>query len=94
MTIRRDGQRLLLEGPVTLATHVALRDAAAPLMTDAALEIDWQGVEAVDSSALALILHWRREAAATGRGLTLRNLPAGVTALAELYGVSEFVAAV
>ncbi|MCC6706807.1 MAG: STAS domain-containing protein [Gammaproteobacteria bacterium] len=89
--IRRDGQRLLLDGPVTLATHVALRDAATPLMTDAALEIDWQGVDAVDSSALSLILHWRRAAVAAGRSITLHNLPSGVTALAELYGVSEFV---
>lgn len=89
--IRRDGQRLLLDGPVTLATHVALRDAAAPLMADTALEIDWHGVDAVDSSALCLILHWRRAAAAAGRSLTLHNVPNGVTALAELYGVSEFV---
>ena len=89
--IRRDGQRLVIEGPVTLATHVALREAATPLFGDGALDIDWQGVEAVDSSALCLILHWRRLAAAAGRPLNFRNLPGGVTALAELYGVSEFV---
>lgn len=90
--IRRDGPRLRIEGPVTLATHVALRDAAAALFADDTVDIDWQGVEAVDSSALCLILHWRRLATAAGRQLTQSNLPSGVTALAELYGVSEFVA--
>ena len=89
--IRRDGERLLLDGPVTLATHVALRDAAAPLLGDAALAIDWSSVEAVDSSALCLLLHWRRRAASHGQTITHNNLPGGVTALAELYGVSELI---
>lgn len=88
--IRRDGQRLLLDGPVTLATHVALRDAAAPLLGDGSLDIDWSGVAAVDSSALCLILHWRRSAAA-GHTLSHSKLPSGVTALAELYGVSDLI---
>ena len=89
--IRRDGQRVLLDGPVTLATHVALREASAPLLTDANLEIDWSGVAAVDSSALCLILHWRRRAAAAGLSLSQRNLPDSVTALADLYGVSDLI---
>ena len=89
--IRRDGQRLLLDGPVTLATHVALRDAAAALLGEDDLNIDWRGVEAVDSSALSLILHWRRRAAAHGHTITQSNLPSGLTALAELYGVSEMI---
>ena len=89
---RRDGQRLLLDGPVTLATHVALRDAAAPLFGDGSLDIDWSGVAAVDSSALCLILHWRRSATAAGHTITQSKLPGGVTALAELYGLSDLIA--
>ena len=89
--IRRDGQRVLLDGPVTLATHVALRDAAAPLLSDGHLDIDWSGVAAVDSSALCLILHWRRSATAAGHTITHSKLPSGVTALAELYGLSELI---
>jgi phospholipid transport system transporter-binding protein len=89
--IRRDGQRVLLDGPVTLATHVALREASAPLLTDTNLEIDWSGVAAVDSSALCLILHWRRRAAAAGHSINQLNLPDSVTALADLYGVSDLI---
>ena len=90
--IRRDGQRLLLDGPVTLATHVALRDAAAPLLDASFLDIDWSGVAEVDSSALCLILHWRRCATAAGHTVSHSKLPSGVTALAKLYGVSDLIA--
>ena len=89
--IRRDGQRLLIDGPVTLATHVSLRDAAATLLVDDVQDIDWQAVDAVDSSALALILHWQRYAATRGQPIRQSNLPGAVTALAELYGVSELI---
>ncbi len=90
--IHRDGQRLVLDGPVTLATHVALRNAAAALLGEDHLNVDWRAVEAVDSSALSLILHWRRHAADNGRAFTHSNLPSGLAALAELYGVSELIA--
>ena len=90
--IRRDGQRLVLDGPVTVATHVAMRDAVAAHLGDDDLSIDWREVAAVDSSALCLILHWRREAAARDRHVSQNNLPDGLTALAELYGISELLA--
>lgn len=89
--LRRDGQRLVLDGPVTLATHVALRDAVTAQLIDDDLSIDWRDVAAVDSSALCLILHWRRAAATRGRHVSQHNLPAGLTALAALYGVGEII---
>lgn len=89
--IRRDGQRLLIDGPVTLASHVSLRDASEALLADEVETIDWREVDAVDSSALALILHWRRHAATRGRTLAHSNLPGGVIALAQLYGVSDLI---
>ena len=85
--IRLDGQRLVVNGPVTLATHVALRAACADLINES-VTIDWTDVEAVDSSALALLLDWQRR---TGRPLTHQHLPAGLTALAELYGVKQLL---
>ena len=91
MTMRRDGERLLLDGPVTLATHTALREQAETLLGSDAIRVDWSAVEAVDSSALSLILHWQRAAAARGQRAVQDNLPAGVLALAELYGVREFL---
>ncbi len=91
MALRRDGARLVLDGPVTLATHAALRAQAATFVTDGDLEIDWSGVEAVDSSALALILHWQRASTARGARAVQTNLPKTLLALAELYGVQELL---
>ena len=55
------------------------------------LTIDFAAITEVDSSAVALLLEWRREAARLGKGLTFVNLPANLVALAELYGVSELI---
>ena len=55
------------------------------------LTIDFAGITGVDSSAVALLLEWRREALAHGKQLKFVNLPANLLALAELYGVAELI---
>ena len=55
------------------------------------LTIDFAAITEVDSSAVALLLEWRREAARLGKGLYFVNLPANLLALAELYGVSGLI---
>jgi phospholipid transport system transporter-binding protein len=55
------------------------------------LTIDFAGVTGVDSAAVALLLEWRRLAAARGKALEFANLPANLMALAELYGVAELI---
>lgn len=89
--IRLDGSRLLLDGEVTLANHVVLREASAPWLAERDLEVDWSAVTTVDSSALSLILHWERELGLHGRRLVHRQLPPGLVALADLYGVKDLL---
>jgi phospholipid transport system transporter-binding protein len=48
-------------------------------------------VDAVDSSAVALLLEWRRQAVRLGKKLEFVNLPANLLALATLYGVEELI---
>lgn len=80
-----DGKRVALSGPVTLQTHLALREESMATVGNGDVEIDLAGVTDVDSSALALIFFWQRRA---GRHpVTLLNMPASLLALAELYGV-------
>lgn len=55
------------------------------------LTIDFSAITVVDSSAVALLLEWRREAARRGKGLYFVNLPANLLALAELYGVTALI---
>ena len=55
------------------------------------LTIDFAQVSGVDSSAVALLLEWRRQAQARGKTLVFTNLPANLLALARLYGVAELI---
>lgn len=86
---------LFLEGPLSFESlpEVLARSQAYGQREDLpdTLTIDFSKVGQVDSSAVALLLEWRREAARRGRALTFVNLPASLVALAELYGVSELI---
>jgi len=55
------------------------------------LTIDFAAITAVDSSAVALLLEWRRVAQRRGKTLVFVNLPPNLMALAKLYGVSELI---
>ena len=55
------------------------------------LTIDFAGITGVDSSAVALLLEWRRQAQRLGKRLDFVNLPAPLVALATLYGVEELI---
>ena len=57
------------------------------------LTIDFSGINAVDSSAVALLLEWRREAQRLGKNLEFVNLPQTLLALASLYGVVDLIEA-
>lgn len=91
--IRRDGDRITVSGPLTLA-HVAdaLRQGNEAIGAGAR-SVDLGEVGELDSSALALLLAWLREAKRSGRELVLTNLPQGLTTIARLYGVAELLPA-
>ena len=55
------------------------------------LTIAFSRIGGVDSSAVALLLEWRRQAAARGKRLDFVNLPPTLLALADLYGVADLI---
>ena len=55
------------------------------------LAIDLANVTDIDSSAVALLLHWRREATRLGKALRYVHLPHNLVTLAQLYGVDEMI---
>jgi phospholipid transport system transporter-binding protein len=63
------------------------RDNADPVCVDAS------GLQHFDSSALAVLLEFRRRALALGRGFVLRSAPPKLSALAVLYGVDVLLPA-
>ena len=89
--MRVDGDALVLEGPLTLATVSGLAGAVQDRLRQGVHVIDFRGVTEVDSAAVALALEWQRQAAESGSALRFTNLPAAMQNLAKLYGVSELL---
>ena len=89
--LRREGEVLLLEGPVNIETVPGLVSAAEEHFRQGAGVIDFGGVSEIDSSAVALALEWVRQAERTGIALRLVRVPASMENLARLYGVSELL---
>jgi len=83
---------LTLSGAVTLATHTAERQRASDALTAGNVVVDWSAVDEVDSSALSLIFHMRRVAAASHHQVRHERLPRALDALADLYGVADLIA--
>jgi phospholipid transport system transporter-binding protein len=91
--IERDGERLRVQGPLTMANIMETRAAGAALLTGDTVVVDLAAVTDVDSSALSLLLEWQREAQRRNVRLALCNLPDNLKSLAALYGVTDLVAA-
>jgi len=88
---RREGNRLLLDGAVTIGTVPSLLDEGAAQLRAGVEVIDFAAVTEVDSAALALALAWLREARASGRAIRFANLPPAMENLARLYAVDELL---
>ena len=95
MSAAPPGEVLALDGALSFETLPdvlrASADYAARTDLPDRLTIDFAGIDAVDSSAVALLLEWRREAARLGKKLEFVNLPANLVALATLYGVEDLI---
>ena len=83
---------LTLSGAVTIATHTAERQRVSEALATGDVTVDWSAVDEVDSSALSLIFHMQRVAAASRRQVRHEQLPRALDALADLYGVADLIA--
>lgn len=89
--IRRETDRLVLEGAVTLESVSALLAQGLALIDRDEVRIDLAGVTAVDSSAVALLLEWMRAARRAGRRVVYLNLDNSLESLVALYGVTDLL---
>jgi ABC-type transporter Mla MlaB component len=83
---------MLVVGPALLGNITEVLQQGADQLREGATILDLSEVTELDSSLLAAALAWLRQAKAANRSLTLVNLPAGFTTLAELYGVDGLLA--
>jgi phospholipid transport system transporter-binding protein len=89
--IRREGERLMVSGSLTLANVAAVLTEGKAAIGEGARTVDLADVGELDSSALALLLAWLREARLRNVSLVFSNLPQGLTTIARLYGVAELL---
>ncbi len=54
-------------------------------------QVDFAQVDDVDTAAVSLMLEWHRRARSENKKLAFVNVPAGLTSLTALYGVTDLV---
>jgi phospholipid transport system transporter-binding protein len=89
--IVREGARMVLSGPVTLANVAAVLEEGRRHLEDGVESVDLAGVTEMDSALLALLLAWMREAKSRNRSLALANPPHALSTIARLYGVDNLL---
>ena len=87
--------QIQISGPLTVDVVASLTELKAQGLSQTMGQTDWvvnlQQVEAVDSSAVGLLLLWLREAKRNKINLCFSNVPENLLSLARLYGVAELL---
>ena len=89
--IVREGARMVVSWPVTLANVAAVLEEGRRHLEDGVESVDLAGVTEMDSALLALLLAWMREAKSRNRSLTLANPPQALSTIARLYRVDTLL---
>lgn len=89
--ITKTGERYFVEGPVTLAGIDALLVEGGRSFEGAEVLVDFSRSEAVDSSAVSLMLEWKRLLDGQKRRIAYTKLGDNLSSLVELYGVAELI---
>jgi phospholipid transport system transporter-binding protein len=78
---------------MTLVSARSLFEEGSKLIGEAVTDFDLGAVTEVDSSGLAVVFGWLREAQRLGKTIRILNLPQSLSSLAEVYGVSDLLVA-
>ncbi len=91
--IERCGSSLKITAPMLYAGAASLLASGRAALAAEIQEIDLSAIgdSDADSSALAVLFAWLRDAKARNASLRIVNPPAGLLSLAALYGVDEFL---
>ncbi|WP_051304790.1 STAS domain-containing protein [Chitinilyticum litopenaei] len=84
---------LTVNGELTMQTarqHLPLLDH---LRGPATVSIDLQHVGTADSAAVAVLLHWQRQARSLGLTLEIANPPTAIVRLLQVYGLQALLPA-
>jgi len=91
--IRRDGRRMIVGGPVTLANVRRVVEDGRRQIDEGVRTVDLSEVTDMDSSLLAALLAWLRHARARQQEITFAELPESLQRISRLYGVDGLLPA-
>ena len=80
-----------LSGDVVIGTAKAILTASQGFAITSDTIVDFAQAADIDTTALSLILEWKRRAQTENKTLSFINLPANLNSLATLYGVAELI---
>ncbi|RLJ63736.1 STAS domain-containing protein [Sulfurisoma sediminicola] len=89
MAISSAGDRIAVDGAMTLPMATNLLNEGNALIADGLDLVDLSAVTDVDSSGLAVVFGWLRAAKAQGKVIRVANPPEDFISLAEVYGVAD-----
>lgn len=89
--IAQIGNRWEVSGDVLISTVTQVLAASNALPITGIAEIDFAKVTDIDTSAISLILEWKRRAHKENQQIKFVNLPADLTSLTHVYGVAELI---
>lgn len=76
---------------LTFAEAADVLQAGLQAIVGGETEIDLQHLQRFDSTAVAALLAWHRQAVGQGVPLRVANLPQGLESLAQVYGVASLI---
>jgi phospholipid transport system transporter-binding protein len=85
------GDRYLIEGPVTLTGVTTLLAEGSRVFEGSPVVVDFSGVTEADSSAISLMLEWTRRMHGGNRQIFYANLGESLLSIANLYGVKDLI---
>ena len=83
--------RWQLTGDVVVGSAKAILTTSQDFVISNDTIIDFAQVADIDTTALSLILEWKRRAQIENKTLRFINLPANLSSLAAVYGVEEMI---
>ena len=81
----------IMKGDITLTQAPSIMKLTTDFEWKNSVVIDLIKVREVDTSLLALIFEWKRQAKKYKRTVSIKNTPVNLESLAKLYGVEEFI---
>lgn len=81
---------VLQDQEFSLRNAVSVSETGLQAIHAGSEQIDMSTLKVVDSSAVAVMLAWQREAQSSNRQLQFIGVPASLMSLISLYGLTDF----